>query len=80
MILVIICSLGEAGGWASRIYSSFDEFNFGGYVAQLVMLIISPVFVSAATYVILVQIMDSFGHQWSRIPRTWYIRIFVSES
>lgn len=79
MILAIICALGEAGGWAFRANSSFNEFDFTGYVAQLVLLIFSPVFISATTYVIFCRIMDELGHHWSLIPRNWYIGTFVSE-
>jgi hypothetical protein len=79
MILALLCACFECGGWGARVSSVSNPFIFGGYVAQLVMLIISPVFASASTYVMFCRVIDILGQEWSRLPRKWYIIIFVGE-
>ncbi|KDN41671.1 RTA1-domain-containing protein [Tilletiaria anomala UBC 951] len=78
MLLAAVCSAGEIAGWASRIQSSLHPFDVDAYIAQLVCLILSPVFISAVNYVTLERIMDVVGHDFARLKKRTYFTLFVS--
>lgn len=73
MIVAIIAACGELAGWIARTYGHTDPFDRNGYIAQIVCLILSPAFISAVNYMAFQNVMDVFGHKWSRIPRKWYV-------
>lgn len=78
MLLAAVCAAGEVAGWVSRLYSHYKFFKADPYIAQLVSLIISPIFVSAANYVALERVIFSVGPELARIPTKIYIGVFVT--
>lgn len=78
MWIAVLGATGETAGWIARAYSAPHIFDRNAYLAQIVCLILSPAFISAVNYVGFQNVMDSFGHTWSRIPRKWYVLGFVT--
>lgn len=78
MWIAVLGAAGETAGWIARAYSAPHPFDRNAYLAQIICLILSPAFISAVNYVAFQNVMDSFGHQWSRIPRRWYVLGFVA--
>ncbi|CDU26002.1 uncharacterized protein SPSC_06173 [Sporisorium scitamineum] len=73
MIVAIVAAAGELAGWIARTYGHVDPFDWNGYVAQIICLILSPAFISAVNYMAFQNVMDVFGSKWSRIPRKYYV-------
>lgn len=73
MFVAIVAASGELAGWIARTYGHHDPFDRNGYIAQIICLILSPAFISAVNYMAFQNVMDVFGHKWSRIPRKWYV-------
>ncbi|PWN47424.1 RTA1-domain-containing protein [Violaceomyces palustris] len=76
--LAIVCACGEAAGWIARCFSSNNPFQRDPYLAQIICLILSPVFISAVNYVAFIRTIDIMGITWSRISRKAYVWIFVA--
>ena len=79
MLLAATCAAGELAGWASRLRSSYYPFDVNAYIAQMVSLILSPAFLSAANYFLLEKIIAGVGTELSRLPARLYLALFVSE-
>ena len=77
MLLAATCAAGELGGYAARVNSHTYFFHSDPHIAQLVTLVISPVFISAANYVTLERIQIAVGTELARLSSRWYISIFV---
>jgi RTA1 like protein len=80
MLLAAVCSAGELAGWSARIRSSLYPFDVNAYIAQIVVLILSPVFISAANYVTLERITSVVGQELSRINPKLYLVLFICKS
>lgn len=78
MLLACVCAGGEMAGWASRTTSHYDFFSRTPYLVQLICLIISPIFISAANYVALERITLAVGTELARLGTKTYFAIFVS--
>jgi RTA1 like protein len=79
MILAAVCAAGEVAGWVARVQSSLTPFDSDAYVAQMVCLILAPVFISAANYITLERITEYVGHDLSRLKPRYYLIAFISE-
>lgn len=78
MLLAVVCAAGELAGWAARVNSHYNFFQADPYIAQLVALIISPIFISAANYVMLERIIYCVGTELCRCSTKVYIAFFVT--
>ncbi|KAK6433954.1 Mitochondrial import inner membrane translocase subunit Tim17-A [Oleoguttula sp. CCFEE 5521] len=67
----------EVLGYIGRIVSFSNPFNENGFLIQIVCLTIAPAFYAAAIYFCLRSIVLTFGPANSRLPATWYPRIFI---
>ncbi|OQN96396.1 hypothetical protein B0A48_17648 [Cryoendolithus antarcticus] len=67
----------EVLGYIGRIVSFSNPFNENGFLIQIVCLTIAPAFYAAAIYFCLRSIILTFGPANSRLPATWYPRIFI---
>ncbi|KIW60708.1 hypothetical protein PV05_00907 [Exophiala xenobiotica] len=71
-------ALGELIGWAGRTWSSQCPYNQSAFLMQIVTLVISPVFFTAALFVMLAQLSVQRGAQYSLIPPRLYLYIFCT--
>ncbi|PWY97627.1 RTA1-domain-containing protein [Testicularia cyperi] len=78
MFIAVLGACGELAGWIGRAYSAPHPFDRNAYLDQIICLILSPAFISAVNYVAFQNVMDVYGHKWSRIPRKWYVLAFVA--
>ncbi|KAI0394155.1 RTA1-domain-containing protein [Xylariaceae sp. FL0594] len=76
-IALIIGSLLELIGYASRIYGYADPFITDGWIAQYTSLTLAPVFMSASIYVCIGQLADYLGRGRFNIRPRLYTRIFI---
>jgi hypothetical protein len=71
-------ALGELIGWAGRTWSSQCPYNQHAFLMQIVTLVISPVFFTAALFVMLAQLSIQRGAHYSLIPPRLYLYIFCT--
>lgn len=64
LILVFGC-IAEAGGNAIRVYGHFQPREINPYIAQQVILVVTPVFFAAIHYAILGRIIELFGQHFT---------------
>lgn len=69
--------IGEIVGYIGRIIMWNNPFDEAGFQMQICCLIIAPAFISAALYLTLKHIVQSFGDSWSRVRPGWYTWIFI---
>jgi len=69
--------IGETVGYIGRIIMWNNPFDTAGFQMQICCLIIAPAFISAALYLTLKHIVQSFGDSWSRVRPGWYTWIFI---
>jgi hypothetical protein len=67
----------ETVGYISRIIMWNNPFDSAGFQMQICCLFIAPAFISAALYLTLKHIVQSFGDGWSRVRPGWYTWIFI---
>lgn len=71
-------SLLECAGNAIRIYSHFDSNNVNAYIAQQVILVLTPAFFAAAHFTILVKVCTLFDSRYiAPFKPKWLIPFFV---
>ncbi|KAJ3156635.1 hypothetical protein HDU86_003859 [Geranomyces michiganensis] len=75
---MVVGALMEALGYAIRLYSRTQVSATGPYAGQQVLIIVAPVFVAAACYVILGRTIRNVGAEYSFIPPRWLSGIFVT--
>lgn len=73
-----LACLGEATGYGGRIALYFFPFFGTPFQIQICCLIISPVFNSAAVYLVLKHIVEVFGTDWSILNPKGYTQIFIT--
>lgn len=78
MLLAVTCAAGEVAGWVGRLDSHYNYFQADPYICQLVSLIISPIFATAALYVSMERIIQCVGPELARLSSKVYISIFVT--
>ncbi|KAL3471494.1 RTA1 like protein-domain-containing protein [Aspergillus californicus] len=77
-ILLAIGAVIELVGWAARIWSSKCPYSDGGFKTQVTLLVIGPVFFTAAIYLFLSQLIRHYGDKFSLLKPKAYLWIFVS--
>ncbi|KAL2831411.1 RTA1 like protein-domain-containing protein [Aspergillus cavernicola] len=77
-ILLTIGAVIELVGWAARIWSSQCPYNDSAFKTQVTLLVIGPVFFTAAIYLFLSQLIRHYGDQFSLLPPKAYLWIFIS--
>ncbi|KAL4940591.1 hypothetical protein BDV06DRAFT_230253 [Aspergillus oleicola] len=77
-ILLAIGAVIELVGWAARIWSSKCPYNDAGFKTQVTLLVIGPVFFTAAIYLFLTQLIRRYGAQYSLLRPKMYLWIFIS--
>ncbi|ORX40018.1 RTA1 like protein-domain-containing protein [Kockovaella imperatae] len=59
-LLLLIGSLMELGGYASRAYAHFHPFLISTFISQYFLIVVAPVLFSAATYLSLTYVINAF--------------------
>ncbi|KAL2213869.1 RTA1-domain-containing protein [Sarocladium strictum] len=77
-IILAVSALTELIGWAARTWASKCPYNKAAFTMQIITLIIAPVFVTAAIYVLLGLVIGMRGHAYSLIKPRLYIYIFCT--
>lgn len=68
----------ELMGYAARVWSNKDVYNLNGYLMQICLLVMAPVFFSAYCYVVLGTAIHRLGERFSCIPSGMYFVIFIT--
>ncbi|KAJ5096806.1 hypothetical protein N7456_007527 [Penicillium angulare] len=68
MITLALAAAGEAIGWGGRLWAHFEPATWMPFMIQISSLIISPVFISAADYVLFCKIVKNTGTRLFHIP------------
>jgi hypothetical protein len=77
--IAMICgSILEVLGYAARVWAHREPFNENPFLLQIIGLTIAPAFYAAGIYFCLSRIILTFGAENSRIPPSWYPRLFIS--
>ncbi|KAL7938583.1 RTA1 domain-containing protein [Trichoderma chlorosporum] len=77
MGLMIFGGLVEIGGYAGRIVLYNDPFSFGGFMDQIVLITIAPVFYTAGIYITLSKTINHLAPEVSRIKPELFYWIFI---
>ncbi|KAF9645570.1 RTA1-domain-containing protein [Thelephora ganbajun] len=75
---VVTGGIGETIGWVGRLWGSKDPISMDPYLMQITTTIISPTFVLAANFVIVIRIIQKLGPQYSRLSPRLYTIVFCS--
>lgn len=78
MIATSVCAVAEIVGWAFRIQGHYRPFASWSYIAQMVILIVAPVFLSASNYIGLDHIFACVGYEMARFKKKVYLSTFLS--
>ncbi|KAJ5117842.1 hypothetical protein N7476_006788 [Penicillium atrosanguineum] len=68
MITLALAAAGEAIGWGGRLWAHFAPANWMPFMIQICSLIVSPVFISAADYVLFCKIVENSGDRLLHVP------------
>lgn len=77
-IILAVSALTEGTGWAGRTWASKCPYNKSAFQMQIITLIIGPVFVTAAIYVMLGYLIRLRGVQYSTLKPKVYVYIFCT--
>ncbi|KAJ0418706.1 RTA1 like protein-domain-containing protein [Aspergillus carlsbadensis] len=77
-LLLALGAIIELVGWAARIWSSKCPYNDAAFKTQVTLLVIGPVFFTAAIYLFLTQLIRHYGAQYSLLKPKAYLWIFIS--
>ncbi|THZ81739.1 hypothetical protein D6C84_06329 [Aureobasidium pullulans] len=75
---MVLGCLDEILGYAGRIMYWQNPWNDTGFLMQIVLITIGPVFFAAAVYVLLSQIVTTIAPDRSRFNPKWYVWTFIS--
>ncbi|KAI0354291.1 RTA1-domain-containing protein [Trametes cingulata] len=73
-----LAGVGEIIGWVARLESSHDPTLINPYLIQISTTIISPTPLIAANFVVLGNVIQRIGQDYSRLSSKWYTIIFLS--
>ncbi|KAF3913416.1 hypothetical protein ABW20_dc0109576 [Dactylellina cionopaga] len=65
-------------GWGGRLWSSQCPYNNNAFLMQISTLIFAPAFFTGGIYYILKQFIDITGREYSLIPPSLYLWIFIT--
>ncbi|KAK0658937.1 RTA1 like protein-domain-containing protein [Cercophora samala] len=74
MSLGLLC---EIIGYVGRALSAKNPWDDMGFMVQIVCLTIGPAFLAAGIYTCLAKVVSVYGEESSRLPASWYTRIFI---
>jgi len=74
----IICGVLEVVGWAGRLWSHYDVYEFTAFQIQILCTLVAPTPLLATIFVIFGRIMIQLGPQYSRLSPKRYTVIFCS--
>ncbi|KAK4943484.1 hypothetical protein LTR10_016975 [Elasticomyces elasticus] len=77
MTIMILGAVDEIIGYIGRILMYNNPFEHSGFIIQIVLITIGPVFFSAAIYVMLSQIVNYISVKHSRFPPSLFYWTFV---
>ncbi|QYS95805.1 hypothetical protein H0G86_003079 [Trichoderma simmonsii] len=77
MTLMIFGCLVEIGGYAGRLVLYNNPFSFGGFMDQIVLITIAPVFFTAGIYITLSKTINFLAPEVSRIKPELFYWIFI---
>ncbi|RHZ47231.1 RTA1 domain-containing protein [Aspergillus thermomutatus] len=72
MTTLALAAVGEAIGWGGRLWAHFAPADWMPFMIQICSLIISPVFISAADYVLFCKIVEKTGPRLFHIPSKFF--------
>lgn len=76
--LLTIAAVVEVIGWAGRTWSSQCPYNNTAFLMQITTLVIAPVFVAAAIYVIFGYLIRDRNEGYSALKPKAYLRVFCT--
>ncbi|PRP73191.1 RTA1 domain protein [Planoprotostelium fungivorum] len=76
--VLTIGGIGECIGWGARLYNAYEPTNGDGFLCQIAVLVIAPVFYSAAIYLILGKVMSLTHPEYSRLRPKLYSIVFIT--
>ncbi|EPS35328.1 hypothetical protein H072_11294 [Dactylellina haptotyla CBS 200.50] len=71
-------TISEMIGWGGRLWSSECPYNNNAFLMQISTLIFAPAFFTGGIYYILKQFIDITGREYSLIPPSLYLWIFIT--
>lgn len=77
-LLLAIGAILELVGWAARIWSSKCPYNDSAFKTQVTLLVIGPVFFTAAIYLFLSHLIRRYGEQYSLLKPKAYLWTFIT--
>lgn len=75
---VVTGGVAEILGWVGRLWGSKEPESMKPYLMQITTTIISPTFILAANFVIVIRIIMKLGPQYSRLRPRLYTVVFCS--
>ncbi|EEA25567.1 hypothetical protein TMatcc_006204 [Talaromyces marneffei ATCC 18224] len=77
-LLLAIGAIIELVGWAARIWSSKCPYNDSSFKTQVTLLVIGPVFFTAAIYLFLGELIRHYGERYSLLKPKTYLWTFIT--
>ncbi|KAL7787448.1 RTA1 domain-containing protein [Trichoderma ceciliae] len=77
MTLMILGCVVEIGGYAGRLVLYNNPFSFGGFMDQIILITIGPVFYTAGIYITLSKTINFLAPEISRIKPELFYWIFI---
>ncbi|KAH9944344.1 RTA1-domain-containing protein [Epithele typhae] len=74
----MLAGIGEAIGWAGRLWSSYDPLNGNGFLIQIVCTIIAATPLVGALFITFGRVVVCLGDQYSRLPSALYSKVFFT--
>lgn len=75
---VVAGGVGEIIGWVGRLWGSREPRSMDPYLMQITTTIISPTFILAANFLIVIRVILKLGPQYSRLRPRLYTIVFCS--
>ncbi|KAF4230407.1 hypothetical protein CNMCM6457_005983 [Aspergillus fumigatiaffinis] len=77
MITLALVAVGEAIGWGGRLWAHIDPTGWMAFMIQICSLIVSPVFLSAADYILFCKLIEKTTPGLFPIPFTFFWAGFI---
>ncbi|KAI8990402.1 RTA1-domain-containing protein [Trametes punicea] len=77
-VTACFAGVGEVIGWVARLESSDSPYSLNPFIIQITTTIIAPTPLIAASFIILGEIIQRMGPDYSRLNSKWYTIIFLS--
>ncbi|GFG24137.1 uncharacterized protein C17G6.02c [Aspergillus udagawae] len=77
MTTLAVVAVGEAIGWGGRLWAHIDPNSWMAFMIQICSLMVSPVFLSAADYVLFCKLIEKTTPRLFPIPSTFFWAGFI---